>query len=92
MVKHLGLPSGIPAKIEHQVDANLKRAARLRQGILKRAFEGRLVPQHPTDEAADKVLERIKHERKQRLNPLPIQTRFGRGRKSASSDDESASF
>ena len=34
-------------EIGDQVEANLKRAARLRQGILKRAFEGCLVPQDP---------------------------------------------
>jgi type I restriction enzyme S subunit len=50
-------------EIEAQVDADLKRAARLRQGILKRAFEGRLVPQDPTDEPAEKLLERIRRER-----------------------------
>ena len=51
-------------EIEAQVDANLKRAARLRQGILKRAFEGRLVPQDPTDEPAEKLLERIRQQRR----------------------------
>ncbi len=50
-------------EIEAQVDANLKRSARLRQGILKRAFEGRLVPQDPTDEPAEKLLERIRQQR-----------------------------
>jgi type I restriction enzyme S subunit len=50
-------------EIEAQVDANLKRAARLRQGILKRAFEGRLLPQDPTDEPAEKLLERIRQQR-----------------------------
>src|SRR5271165_5365873 len=49
--------------IEGQVDANLKRAARLRQGILKRAFEGCLVPQDLTDEPAENMLERIRRER-----------------------------
>jgi type I restriction enzyme S subunit len=50
-------------EIEAQVDTNLRRAARLRQGILKRAFEGRLVPQDPTDEPAEKLLERIRQQR-----------------------------
>jgi type I restriction enzyme, S subunit len=50
-------------EIEAQVEANLKRATRLRQGILKRAFEGKLVPQDPTDEPADKLLERIRASR-----------------------------
>ncbi len=46
-----------------QVEATLKRSSRLRQGILKRAFEGRLVPQDSTDEPAEKLLERIQAER-----------------------------
>jgi type I restriction enzyme S subunit len=50
-------------QLRAQFEANLKRAARLRQAILKRAFEGRLVPQDPTDEPAEKLLERIRRER-----------------------------
>ncbi|MGZ3489834.1 MAG: hypothetical protein ACXVBY_23610, partial [Isosphaeraceae bacterium] len=50
-------------EIEAQVDANLKRVARLRQGILKRAFEGRLECQAPTDEPAERLLERIRQQR-----------------------------
>ncbi len=46
--------------VEAQVEAGLKRAARLRQAILKRAFEGRLVPQDPADEPAETLLERIR--------------------------------
>ena len=50
-------------EIEAQVDANLKRTSRLRQGILKRAFDGRLVPQDPNDEPADQLLARIRDQR-----------------------------
>lgn len=42
-----------------QVEANLTRAARLRQAILKRAFEGKLVPQDPADEPAMALLARL---------------------------------
>ena len=38
-------------------------AARLRQAILKRAFEGKLVPQDSNDEPAGVLLERIAAER-----------------------------
>ena len=37
----------------------IARADRLRQSILKRAFEGRLVPQEPDDEPATEFLARI---------------------------------
>jgi type I restriction enzyme, S subunit len=51
-----------------QADANLKRSTRLRQCILKRAFEGKLVPQDPTDEPAAKLVERIRLERSEMEN------------------------
>lgn len=45
------------------IDAELIRSKRLRQSILKQAFEGNLVPQDPEDEPASILLERIKASR-----------------------------
>ncbi|WP_232343552.1 restriction endonuclease subunit S [Novosphingopyxis sp. YJ-S2-01] len=41
-------------------NAEAKRSAGLRQSVLKAAFSGKLVPQDPSDEPADKLLERIR--------------------------------
>jgi type I restriction enzyme S subunit len=48
---------------EAQIEHGLLRAARLRQSILKRAFEGKLVPQDPKDEPASALLERLRASR-----------------------------
>ena len=48
---------------ERAVDVGVDRAAGLRRSVLKAAFEGRLVPQDPSDEPATVLLERIRAER-----------------------------
>jgi type I restriction enzyme, S subunit len=48
---------------EKVIEQSLKRVDRLRQSILKRAFEGKLVPQDPNDEPASLLLDRIRAER-----------------------------
>ena len=50
-------------KSESTIEYELKRAQSLRQSILKRAFEGKLVPQDPNDEPASVLLRRIKAEK-----------------------------
>ena len=53
-------------EIEKTIDQSLKQAERMRQSILKRAFEGKLVSQDPNDEPASVLLERIKTEKAKR--------------------------
>jgi type I restriction enzyme S subunit len=58
---------------ERAVDAGLARSAGLRRSVLKAAFEGRLVPQDPSDEPASALLDRV---RESQVGPGP---RIARG-------------
>ena len=53
----------VVAETEAQVEADLKRAERLRQSILKQAFAGKLVAQDPEDEPASVLLECMRSQR-----------------------------
>jgi type I restriction enzyme S subunit len=53
----------IQGEVAAVVESALARASRLRQAVLKRAFEGRLVPQDPNDEPANSLLAQIRAER-----------------------------
>ena len=46
-------------KLETVVQQSIKESKRLRQSILKQAFEGKLVEQDPNDESASVLLEKI---------------------------------
>ena len=50
-------------KLEETIAQSLLQAEALRQSILKQAFAGKLVPQDPSDEPAEKLLARIRAER-----------------------------
>jgi type I restriction enzyme, S subunit len=71
---------------ESQIEANLKRSSRLRQSILKRAFEGKLVPQESSNEPASVLVERLQSNRASTQAKGTGQTcrqNRGRGAKSA---------
>lgn len=88
IVEQLEIAFSVAAEAEVTVVKSLLRASRLRQSILKHAFEGKLVPQDPNDEPASVLLERIKAERANSAAPV----RRGRGRapKAAASDTTTA--
>ncbi|MBN1547322.1 MAG: restriction endonuclease subunit S [Syntrophaceae bacterium] len=63
VVEEIQCHFSIADEIEKTVDQSLKQSDRLRQSILKKAFEGKLVHQDPFDEPAELLLERIRAEK-----------------------------
>ncbi len=63
IVKEIEKRFAVADEVEKVVDDNIEKAKQLKQSILKKAFEGRLVPQDLTDEPASILLEKIKKEK-----------------------------
>ena len=62
-------------KLEESIILSLKKSEALRQSILKKAFEGKLVPQDPNDEPASVLLERIKAEKEKNMPEKKLKTK-----------------
>ena len=65
IVSELERRLSVADEIEATIGAELTRAGRLRQSILKDAFSGKLVPQDPNDEPACVLLEKIRDEKEE---------------------------
>lgn len=65
---------GTVERLERELETQLARSRSLRQSILRKAFSGSLVGQNPTDEAAEKLFERIRSQVSQN-NPSKLRAR-----------------
>jgi len=70
----------ISNKLEFTTELNIEKIYSLKNAILKNAFMGKLVPQDPNDEPAEKLLERLKAE-KAKLESIQKSQRKNRIRK-----------
>lgn len=60
IVKEIESRLSVCDKIEETIENSLQQAEALRLSIIKKAFKGKLVPQDPSDEPAEKLLEKIR--------------------------------
>ena len=63
IVKEIEKRFEVADEVERVIAENLEKSEQLKQSILKKAFEGRLVPQDPTDQPASELLAQIQTER-----------------------------
>ena len=63
LVKEIEKRFEVADEVERVITENLEKTEQLKQSILKKAFEGRLVPQDPTDQPASELLAQIQAER-----------------------------
>jgi type I restriction enzyme S subunit len=63
IAEEISLRFSVIDEISKEMELMIEYSDRLRQSILKTAFEGKLLPRDPSDEPAEKLLERVKAER-----------------------------
>lgn len=59
-------------KLDQEIEFGIKKSESLRQSILKKAFEGKLVAQDANDEPASELLKRIQAEKKKYLEEQKV--------------------
>lgn len=77
IIKEIDSQFSIIEKLEIEVNNGITKTEALRQSILKRAFEGKLIEQSPNDEPATELLKRIQTEKREYLEEQKKQKKNG---------------